>query len=97
MFDSIRRSAMTVAALGALGLGGSAIAGAAQDSSSLGTSSSRTTYSQTRDGRSPRPALASSVGAKAAALKKVPGDRAAHGGRRAVQRSLPRPHLDLPR
>jgi uncharacterized membrane protein YkoI len=56
----IRRSAVTVAVLGAFGLGGSAIAGAAGNSSSSPTSQSR---------------LSSDVAAKvkAAALDKVPG------------------------
>jgi uncharacterized membrane protein YkoI len=61
---TLRKSAVTVAALGALGLGGSAIAGAADS----GTAT-------TKSARPPRAALASDVAAKvkAAALEKVPG------------------------
>src|SRR4051794_32691637 len=68
MLSTARKTAMTVAALGALGLGGAAIAGAADNpSSSPGTSSSQT--------RERRAALSSDVAAKvkAAALAKVPG------------------------
>ena len=62
---SIRKSALTVAALGALGLGGSAVAGAA------GTASPTATP-QARPDRTP---LSADVAAKvkAAALAKVPG------------------------
>jgi uncharacterized membrane protein YkoI len=62
---SIRKSALTVAALGALGLGGSAVAGAA------GTASP----SATPQARPDRDALSADVAAKvkAAALAKVPG------------------------
>ena len=69
--NPIRKTAMAVAALGALGLGGSAIAGAAD---SNGTGSSPTTQTPMRD-RGQRPALAADVAAKvkAAALDKVPG------------------------
>ena len=72
---TIRKSAMTVAALGALGLGGAAVAGAADTSGSTGTSSSGTTSSQTRPGGPQRQPLAGDVAAKvkAAALAKVPG------------------------
>ena len=64
---TIRKSAMTVAAIGALGLGGAAFAGAADTSSSSSTSKTRT---QQRDS-----ALSSADAAKvkAAALEKVPG------------------------
>ena len=64
MLSTIRKSAMTVAALGALALGGSAIAGAAGE-----TSSSKT------QARPQREALVADVAAKvkAAALEKVPG------------------------
>jgi len=64
----IKKSAVTVAALGALGLGGAAVAGAVDNA---GT----TTAPQSRPARDPRPALASDVAAKvkAAALAKVPG------------------------
>jgi hypothetical protein len=74
MLDTIRKSAMTVAALGALGLGGAAIAGAADNSTSSGTSSSGTA-SQARPARAQRDALSGAVAAKvkAAALAKVPG------------------------
>ena len=60
---TIRKSALTVAAVGALGLGGAAIAGATDNPS------------QTRQARPQREALASDVAAKvkAAALDKVPG------------------------
>jgi uncharacterized membrane protein YkoI len=71
-----RRTAMAVAALGALGLGGSAIAGAADSngsSSSNGTSSA-TTHSPDH-GRGQRRPLSTDAAAKvkAAALAKVPG------------------------
>ena len=68
---AIRKSAMTVAALAALGLGGAAIAGAADNSSSTPQSAS----AQTPQGRPQREALSSDVAAKvkAAALDKVPG------------------------
>src|SRR4051812_17984943 len=71
--STIRRTAMAVAALGALGLGGSAIAGAADNGSSSASGSSSTT-TQTRD-HGPRPALSADAAAKvkAAALAKVPG------------------------
>ena len=64
MLSTIRKSAMTVAALGALALGGSAIAGAADE-----TDSSKT------QARPQREALSSDVAGKvkAAALEKVPG------------------------
>jgi hypothetical protein len=69
MSSTIRKTAVTVAALGAIGLGGAAIAGAADNStsSSPGTNSSKT--------RQQREALSSDVAAKvkAAALEKVPG------------------------
>ena len=67
---SIRKSAVTVAALSALGFGGAAIAGAADDGNSSGTNSS-----QTRGTRPQQEALSSDVAAKvkAAALEKVPG------------------------
>ena len=60
---TIRKSALTVAAVGALGLGGAAIAGATDNAS------------QTGQARPQREALASDVAAKvkAAALDKVPG------------------------
>src|SRR4051794_34263742 len=65
MLSSIRKSALTVAALGALGLGGSAVAGAA------GTASPSATP-QARPDQDP---LSADVAAKvkAAALAKVPG------------------------
>jgi hypothetical protein len=65
---SIRKSAITVGALGALGLGGAAVAGAADKTPSGSTS-------QTRESRPQRDALSSDVAAKvkAAALAKVPG------------------------
>ena len=67
MLSTVRKSAATVAALGALGLGGAAIAGAADTTPRK--------PSQARDGRPPREALSGSVAAKvkAAALAKVPG------------------------
>jgi hypothetical protein len=72
---TIRKSAMTVAALGALGLGGSAIANAADKTTSSGTTSSGSSSAQTRDSRRQRESLSSDVAAKvkAAALDKVPG------------------------
>jgi hypothetical protein len=64
----IKKSALTVAALGALGLGGAAIAGAAD-------STATKTTPQSRPAGDPRPALSADVAAKvkAAALAKVPG------------------------
>ena len=64
MHTTIRKSAMTVAALGALGLGGAAIAGAADKSTARNGSE-----------RPERQALSSDAAAKvkAAALAKVPG------------------------
>ena len=66
--STIRRTAVTVAALGALGLGGSAIAGAAGDSSSSSGSGSAQT-------RPDRQSLSGDVAAKVkqAALDKLPG------------------------
>src|SRR5262245_15914711 len=63
MVNTVRKTAVTVAALGAFGLGGAAIAGAA------GTNGSATQQRPQRD------ALAADVAAKvkAAALAKVPG------------------------
>jgi len=80
MITPIRRTAVTVGALGALGLGGAAIAGAA------GTSAATPTPSAKQQGAHPqREALAADVAAKvkAAALAKVPGatvERAEAGG-----------------
>src|SRR4051794_18884052 len=67
---TIRKSAMTVAALGALGLGGSAIAGAADKTAASGTNTA-----PAKQARPQREALSSSTAAKvkAAALDKVPG------------------------
>jgi len=72
---TIRKSALTVATLGALGLGGSAIADAADNGTSSGTSSSGTNSTQARPPRGPREQLSSDVAAKvkAAALARVPG------------------------
>jgi hypothetical protein len=72
---TIRRSALTVAALGALGLGASAIAGAAGNTSSSGSTGSGTTAAQNRPPRPQREELSSDVAAKvkAAALDKLPG------------------------
>ena len=69
MLSTIRKSAATVVALGALGLGGAALAGAA------GTSSSSATDPPGGRGHEQREALSSGVAAKvkAAALDKVPG------------------------
>jgi uncharacterized membrane protein YkoI len=70
---SIRKTAMAVAALGALGLGGSAIAGAA-DSNSTGSSSSTQTQTRDRDhGRRQALSAAGAAKVKTAALAKVPG------------------------
>jgi hypothetical protein len=70
MLSTIRKSAMTVAALGALGLGGAGIAAAADDSAA-----SRGSSSDTAQTRPAREALSSEVAAKvkAAALAEVPG------------------------
>jgi uncharacterized membrane protein YkoI len=73
---TIRRTAMAVAALGALALGGSAIAGAADGNGSSSSSGSTTTTTQAPDpGRGPRQPLSADAAAKvrAAALAKVPG------------------------
>src|SRR3954466_15189482 len=84
LITTIRRTAMAVAALGALGLGGSAIAGAADNgSASAGgppppgqpaPGARPPAAPETRD-RGPRPALSADAAAKvkAAALAKVPG------------------------
>jgi hypothetical protein len=68
MLSTIRRSALTVGALGALGLGGAAVAGA------TGTTGSTATPQARQDPRQ-REELSSDVAAKvkAAALTKVPG------------------------
>jgi hypothetical protein len=70
MLNVIRKSAVTVAALGALGLGGAAIADATNNNKSSESSSS-----DMRAARPQREALSSDVAAKvkAAALAKVPG------------------------
>lgn len=76
MFSTtIRRSAMTAAAVGALGLGGTAIAAAADTSSTTAPSSSKPGASQAGQRRPQREALSSAIAAKvkAAALDKVPG------------------------
>jgi len=67
MHTTIRKSAVTVAALGALGLGVGAVAGAADDRDSSGSGTAQT--------RPAREQLSSEVAAKvkAAALEKVPG------------------------
>jgi hypothetical protein len=69
----IRKTAMTIAALAALGMGGAAVAGAASTSTSTATSSSSTTRDD--HGRGDHQPLSSAVAAKvkAAALAKVPG------------------------
>ena len=69
---TIRKTAVTVVALGALGLGGAAIAGATDKSST--TSGSSSSSAQPRD-RGPRQTLSADVAGKvkAAALAKVPG------------------------
>jgi uncharacterized membrane protein YkoI len=68
MISTIRKTAVTAAALGALGLGGAAIAGAADNTTT-------TTTPSAKQGRPQREALSSDVAAKvkAAALAKVPG------------------------
>ena len=68
---TIRRSAVVVAALAALGLGGAALAGAADNGSSTSTSTS----TDSRPAGTPQAALSADVAAKvkAAALAKVPG------------------------
>ena len=73
LHSPIRKTAMTVAALAALGMGGAAIAGATSKATSTATSSSATT--QDDHGRGDRQPLSSDVAAKvkAAALAKVPG------------------------
>jgi uncharacterized membrane protein YkoI len=71
---AVRKSAVTVAALGAFALGGSALADA-RDNTTSSTSSTATTPSQTRPAPPDRQPLSSDVAAKvkAAALAKVPG------------------------
>jgi hypothetical protein len=73
MLTTVRKSAMTVAAIGALGLGGAAIAGAADNGTS--SSSSGSGSSQTSQPRPQRRQLSTADAAKvkAAALAKVPG------------------------
>lgn len=76
MLSTVRKSAMTVAALGALGLGGSAVASAVDsNTTSSGTTSAGTSPSRSGMPDRQREALSSSVAAKvkAAALAKVPG------------------------
>jgi hypothetical protein len=85
MFRTARKTAVMIAALGALALGGSAIAGAAQNSSSTSSSSSSTPQSRPPSGGRPagphrangkteRPLTGDTAAkVKAAALKKVPG------------------------
>jgi uncharacterized membrane protein YkoI len=72
MLITLRRTATTVVALGALGMGGAAIAGAADNSTT--TSGSASSANQAPD-RGPRQALSADVAAKVkqAALDKVPG------------------------
>ena len=71
---TVRKSAVTVAALGAFALGGSALADA-RDNATPSASSTATSPSQTRPSPRDRQPLASDVAAKveAAALAKVPG------------------------
>src|SRR3954447_4128349 len=66
MVTTVRKTAITVAALGAFGLGGAAIAGAADNSTSSTTA---------RQPRTEQPALSAAIAAKVktAALAKVPG------------------------
>jgi uncharacterized membrane protein YkoI len=74
MRTTIRKTAASVAALSALGLGGAVIAGAADTTTSQSSSSSGNS-TQARTARPQRQALSSEVAAKikAAALEKVPG------------------------
>ena len=71
---TVRKTAVTVAALGAFALGGSALADARDNTTSTG-SSTATSPSQTRPAPRDRQPLSSDVAAKvkAAALAKVPG------------------------
>ena len=71
---TVRKTAVTVAALGAFALGGSALADARDNTTSSG-SSTATSPSQTRPAPRGRQPLSSDVAAKvkAAALAKVPG------------------------
>jgi hypothetical protein len=71
VITTIRKSAVTMLAIGAMGLGGAAVAGAADKATSTSSSSS----SQSRSDRQQREALSSDVAAKVkeAALTKVPG------------------------
>ena len=75
MLDKVRKIAMTLAALGALGLGGAAIAGAADNGTSSGSTSTTADSSRPAQARQPRDPLSADVAAKvkAAALAKVPG------------------------
>ena len=75
MLDKVRKIAMTLAALGALGLGGAAIAGAADNGTSSGSTSTTADSSRPAQARQPREPLSADVAAKvkAAALAKVPG------------------------
>lgn len=71
---TVRKTVVTVAALGAFALGGSALADARDNTTSTG-SSTATSPSQTRSASRDRQPLSSDVAAKvkAAALAKVPG------------------------
>jgi hypothetical protein len=71
---TMRKTALTAAALGAFGLGGAAVAGATDEGSSTGSSSSTATTPQNRAGRDRQPLSADTAAkVKAAALAKVPG------------------------
>ena len=74
MVTTIRKTAVTVAALGAFGLGGAALAGAAGNGNSSSSTSSGSSTQQ-RPAPAQREALSTENAAKvkAAALEKVPG------------------------
>jgi uncharacterized membrane protein YkoI len=83
MFNTARKTVVTVAALGALALGGSAIAGAAQSGSSATTGTAQSTQSAQQgrpagphsvNGKTEQPLTGDTAAkVKAAALKKVSG------------------------
>jgi hypothetical protein len=72
---TIRKSALTVAALGAFALGGSALADARDNTTTSGSSASPSSSSQTQRPARDRQPLSADAAAKvkAAALEKVPG------------------------
>ena len=91
MPTTFRKSALTVAALGALALGGSAIAGAAGKASTSATRAPDTPGARGAVERRRREGQGGGAG------EGPRRDRPAHRGRRPVRLGLPRPHQDLRR